>query len=109
MVSSRVRSLTLCSSCQNLKNVRMEKLHTKTINGRTGEMKMLWFRNVQTEACQTPTPMTPRRSELQPAPVHARINAEINPNTNTPKDSRPAAHRGREMKSFLRILSTTVA
>src|SRR5208337_1766169 len=101
--------LTLRSSCQNLKKVMKEKLHARTIKGKTGEMKMPSFRNIHAEACQTPTATTPRKSELQPAPVQARINAESNPNANIPTDSRPAAHFGRERKSFFRILSTTVA
>jgi hypothetical protein len=82
MASSRVRSLTLCSSCQNLKNVRIEKLHTKLTNGRTGEMKMPSFWNVQTEACQTPNPKIMDIIVcIKQVPETTQV--QINPETNT--------------------------
>jgi hypothetical protein len=86
-----------------------EKLHTKATRGKTGEMKRPLLLKAHTEPCQIPTATPPRRSELHPAPVQARIKTDIKPNASTSKDSRPGAHFIRERKSFLRILSTTVA
>src|SRR5512139_543029 len=90
-------------------NVMREKLHTKTIKGRTGETKTPSIRKLHAEACHTHTPTPASSTELQPAPVQARMSVDKSPNVNASRDSSPGLHLGRERKSLFRMLSTTVA